>query len=153
LRFFGAPPTNPDVDPGFELFDHTADLGIRIFAPTREGLIQPALAGLYAAIGELKSKSPLPEVFHLTNVGGGDPAMLLRDFLQHALYCFEPDQLLMVNVVCAEFLDARLSVSVHFAPIDAERSVYSREVKAITYHELSLNQIKGGYEARIIVDI
>lgn len=141
------------MNAGFELFDHTADLGIRIFAPTREGLIQPALEGLYAAIGELKSKSPLPEVFHLTDVGGGDPAVLLRGFLQHALYCFEPDQLLMANVVCREFLDTRLSVSVQFAPIDAERSIYAREVKAVTYHELSLEKKSDGYEARVIVDI
>ena len=37
--------------------------------------------------------------------------------------------------------------------VDRERSVYHREVKAITYHELDIRQIPGGYQATIIVDI
>ena len=41
------------VDAGFELFDHTADVGIRVWAATMPELVRPAGAGLYTAIGEL----------------------------------------------------------------------------------------------------
>ena len=41
------------MDSSFELFDHTADVGIRVWADTLPGLLAPAGEGLYAIIGEL----------------------------------------------------------------------------------------------------
>ena len=41
------------MEPSYELFDHTADIGIRAVAPTMAGLVAPAGQGLYAVIGEL----------------------------------------------------------------------------------------------------
>ena len=39
------------------------------------------------------------------------------------------------------------------SPIDRRLSAYHHEVKAITYHELDILRIPGGYEATVIVDI
>ena len=53
----------------------------------------------------------------------------------------------------ADFSDERLVATARVAPVDEERSAYHREVKAVTYHELALRKVPGGYEAVYIVDI
>lgn len=135
---------------GFELFDHTADVGIRVFAPDRNGLLAPAAQGLYAVIGELAAKdSPQPFALDLT---GDEPALLLRDYLTELLVLFERDQC-VVDSIEGQFSTGRLLVRGRRQRVDGERSVYYREVKAITYHELAIRPIAGGYQATIIVDI
>ena len=138
------------MQPGFELFDHTADVGIRVFSPDLNGLVEPAARGLYAVIGNL-APTGLPQPFSF-NLVGDDPALLLRDYLTELLVLFERDQCLLEQTT-GEFTTGSLLVRGQRDRVDSERSVYYREVKAITYHELAIRPIAGGYEATIIVDI
>jgi len=138
------------MDASFELFDHTADLGVRVRAAKMAELVAPAVGGLYAAIGvcthaEAVCKGTL-------EFKGDDPAVLLRDLLAELLYIFERDALCAVHSEVLRFDEARLIVSVQLAPMEAG-AVFDREVKAVTYHGLALRKIDGGYEAEYIVDI
>jgi len=60
---------------------------------------------------------------------------------------------MLAGLDSVDFTEGRLTVGARSSAVDVERSVYLREVKAITYHELSLRPIEGGYEASMIVDI
>ena len=138
------------MEAGFEHFDHTADMGVRVWAPTMVGLIEPAAEGLYAAIGDLASTGPTqPFSFDRR----GEPAMMLRDFLNELLILFERDRRRLLGYERIEFDDAHLAVTASSALLDEEQSALYREVKAITYHELSVRRIDGGFEAVFIVDI
>jgi len=139
------------VQPVYELFDHTADMGIRVRAATPAELLQPAAEGLYAAVGELVATKDSDAVRF--DLRGTDQATLLRDFLNELLILFERDGRMLAGIDSVDFTDTRLTVAARSSPVDLERSVYNREVKAITYHELSLQPIDGGYEATMIVDI
>ena len=139
------------MEPSFELFDHTADIGIRARAATLPDLIAPTTEALYAIIGDLimcGNATPIS-----ITCDGPDPPVMLRDYLAEVLTLFERDRRRVTTVNVAVFDDTGLTVEVQAAPIDAERSVYHREVKAITYHELDIRSIAGGYEATLIVDI
>ncbi len=114
-------------------------------------LLMPAAEALYAAIGELATdneKSP----FHF-EFESNDPSVLLRDFLNELLILFERDQLCLKAIIESTFTASRLIVAGSMAPVNLERSVFHREVKAITYHELNIREVAGGYEATFIVDI
>ena len=144
--------------PHFELFDHTADMGIRVVAPTMPDLIKPATDGLYAVIGELVAAGSDHRPFHFTSRADGapgtrDPAVTLRDYLSQVLYLFEHEHRMLISFEQLSFSRGELTVRATSAPIDPEKCVYFREVKAITYHELSIVEIDGGFEARFIVDI
>ncbi len=139
------------VQSGYELFDHTADMGIRVRATTPVELLLPAAEGLYAAIGELVPMADASA--HQFDLKADDWATLLRDFLNELLILFERDRRMLVGIDSAEFSESCLTVAARLSPVDGERSVYLREVKAITYHELSIRPIDGGYEATLIVDI
>ena len=137
--------------PRFELFEHTADLGVRVCAPSRAELITPATAGLYAAIGEVVANGP-GEAWSCA-VSGDEPVLLLRDYLAEVLQLFEREHRRLAHVEVQEFTDTRLSVTGESCLVDMGRSVLVREIKAITYHELALRRTADGYEATWIVDI
>lgn len=145
------------MDPAFELFQHTADMGLRVLAPTLPELVLPATQGLYAAMGELKSRDTsqeeLPFLF-----SGADPAHLLRDYLAELLFHFESKSCLVSSVTVENFTEEELSGHLLLCPVDEENSVYYSEVKAITYHQLSViekqsEQKESYYEATLIMDI
>ncbi|MFO0937717.1 MAG: archease [Gemmataceae bacterium] len=83
---------------------------------------------------------------------GDDRALLLFDWLKHLLYRFDAEGLLFsrfeVNVREGGFT-ARMGGE----PLDPARHPLTREVKAITYHDLLLEQRDGGWLAEVIVDI
>lgn len=135
----------------FELFDHTADMGVRVLAPSRAALVAPAVQGLYAVLGQLAAgarSAPLPFA-----AAGAEAPVLLRDFLAEVLRLFETGRRMVTGTVVEVFDESRLSLTAETAEVDEARSVLEREVKAVTYHELDVRTVPGGYEATFIVDI
>ncbi len=71
------------MEPSFELFDHTADIGIYARAGTLPELVEAAGEGLYAVIGELvPAGKPQQSSF---DVRAAEAAVLLRDYLNELL--------------------------------------------------------------------
>jgi SHS2 domain-containing protein len=139
------------LGPRYELFDHTADLGIRAFAPTLAELIPPCTEGLYEAIGKVVAGDG--GTAWLGDWRGGDPAVLLRDYLADALDLFYRERRRLQRARATEFNERRLVVSGEACVVDEAASDLCREVKAVTYHELAIRAVPGGYEATLIVDI
>lgn len=135
----------------FEHFDHTADMGIRAKAASLPELLEAAAQGLYAAIGDLQVAGESTTI--TLDLSGSDRANLLRDFLTELLIIFERDHRRLTALEVIKFDARQLQASVQTKPIDREHSIYHHEVKAITYHELALRTIPGGFEASVIVDI
>lgn len=126
-------------------------MGVRVCAPTLPQLIPIATQGLYETIGELHAQPDL-EPYSL-ELRGSDQAILLRDYLARVLVHFERRAKIITDFETVAFDASRLAVQARTAPVDQEKSVYCREVKAVTYHELAIREIAGGYEATFIVDI
>ncbi len=139
------------MEAAFELFDHTADIGIRVRAPRLADLLAPAAAGLYEVIGQIETTGDSSAIrYELT---GEDPAVLLRDYLAELVVLLEQDGLVATETRVEEFGDTRLAVEATVRRVDDDHSSLHREVKAVTYHELAIEEIAGGFEATVIVDI
>jgi len=139
------------LGPRYELFDHTADLGVRAFASTLAGLIPPCTEGLYAAFGSVAAGGSGSA--WRSEWQGRDPAMLLRDYLADVLDLFYRERRRLKEIHAETFDEGRLMVRGLACAVDELASDLSREVKAVTYHELAIRPIPGGYEATFIVDI
>ena len=87
------------------------------------------------------------------DVGGSEAAILLRDYLDELLVLFDRDHRRAGSPTVVAFDDTRLIATAQTRAVDREASTYHREVKAVTYHRLSIHPIEGGYEATFIVDI
>src|SRR5687768_371801 len=78
----------------YEVFEHTADLGLRVRAATKEELFAEAAKGLTAMIvANLDSVQPVQS--RTVEVAGDDLGFLMFDWLNELLYAFEADKLLL----------------------------------------------------------
>jgi SHS2 domain-containing protein len=135
----------------FELFEHTADLGIRLRASTLEELLADAGRGLLAVlVANPESVRPL----HIKKIElpVEEPDMLLFDWLTELLFAFESDRLL-ISKVDINLSPTFLTATCHGEPMDPARHSMDHEVKAVTYHALRCQPTPTGWEAEVIVDI
>ena len=143
---------------GYELFDHTADVGVRLFAPSLPELARVAADGLYGVIGKVVPASDAvlanePRLESFAFADSSDLAELLRDYLAELLLIFERDHRVVTNIEVEAFEPGRLVARGESRPVDRERSSLDREIKAVTYHGLAIRSVDGGYEATLVVDV
>lgn len=136
-----------------EIFEHTADLGLRATAPTLERLMAEAARGLFEIIaGDLAQLRPRPDHAERFNVAGTDPTWLLFDWISELHAAFELRRMLFGAFDVS--IDATgLHATAHGEPYEPARHTLAHEIKAITQHELSVVKTAGGWEATLIVDI
>jgi SHS2 domain-containing protein len=135
----------------YEVFEHTADLGIRVRAATLDALMADAGRGLFAVIaGDLAQIRPaIEESF---TVAGTDPVWLLHDWTSELLAVFDTRRLLLSDF--AVDVDALgLRAIARGEPFDPARHVLAHEIKAVTWHMLDVRHGPTGWEAEFIVDI
>lgn len=135
----------------YELFEHTADLGLRIRAENLATLFEEAATCLMSAIVEDPSRIEPRESFELS-IAGDDREYLLFDWLRELLYRFEADKWLLAKSA-VQTNESGLTATIWGEPLDVSRHQLSHEVKAITYHELKVEPTDGGWLAEVIVDI
>jgi SHS2 domain-containing protein len=135
----------------YELFEHTADLGLRVTAPTLDALFADAARGLAAMIVE-RPEAVRPEVEERFDIAGTDREFLLFDWLRELLYRFDADKRVFADFAVT-VTDAGLTATARGEPLDPARHGRSHEVKAITYHELKVEPTADGWLAEVIVDI
>jgi len=135
----------------YELFEHTADLGLRVRAPDLNTLFREAAVGLCSMMVEnIADVRPNQRVD--IAVTGEDREFLLFDWLRELL--LQADERHMVfSRFDVTITDIGLTGTAWGEQLDPERHPLGREVKAITYHELKVEPTPAGWLAEIIVDI
>ncbi len=135
----------------FRLIEHTADMGIEALGETREELFMQAARGLVAALGA-ETRGEVREE-KAVNLQGEDGAELLVLWLNEILYLLEIQGFFPVAFKVETADEHRLRAAVGGEPFDPERHPLEREVKAVTYHRLSLEHLESGWFARVYVDL
>jgi SHS2 domain-containing protein len=135
----------------FEVFEHTADLGVRVRSADLVGLFRDAARGLFSLVVENLDEVAAVDWVHV-EVRGDDREYLLFDWLNELLYTFESRRLVL-SEFRVRFLDGGLTADCSGEPLDLERHRAEHEVKAITYHGLRIVPEGEGWLAEFIVDI
>lgn len=135
----------------FEIFEHTADLGLRIRAPSLETLFEDAAKGLFSMfVANLDTVRPVVE--RRLQIAGAERDYLLFDWLSELLYACESEKLLFAEFE-VHFDEQGLNAVARGEAIDETRHRLEHEVKAITYHRLKVEQTAEDWFAELIVDI
>ena len=135
----------------YEVFEHTADLGLRVTAPSLDALFAESGKALFSVLVE-NLDAVRPRVPVELRVEGEELDFLLFDWLSELLYTFERDKLLLSKFqthLAAGVLTARCLGE----PMNEGRHHMCHEVKAITYHGLRVVQGSDGWLAEVILDI
>ena len=135
----------------YETFDHTADVGLRVRATTLDSLFVDAAIGfsslIVANLAEVR-----PMVQRTVEINGNAPDYLLFDWLNELLYLLDSEQLVFSNFE-VRLNAAGLTAVCRGEPIDRDRHQLEHEVKAITYHDLKVEQVGTTWLAEVILDI
>ncbi len=136
-----------------EVFDHTADVGLRIRATDRDDLFRTAAEGLFDYVVANRDEVRA-EVDESVRLEADTQEELLAVWLNELIFRCETRHILYgafeVRVAADGLsLDARIGGE----PIDRGRHVLDHEVKAVTRHGLSLERGRDGWTAEVILDI
>jgi SHS2 domain-containing protein len=136
----------------FEVFEHTADLGIRVRAPDRETLLAEAARALFSLLVVNLGTVRAVQERQIVLDGQDDDGLLLFDWLSELLYLFETEHILLSEFV-VHFAEPGVHAVCRGEPVDRARHELDHEVKAITYHGLTVRPEPAGWLAEVIVDI
>jgi SHS2 domain-containing protein len=139
----------------FELIDHTADIGVRSFGDEPEAVFENAVRGMYSIIF-FESVPSIEKIGEYDiSLQATDLDQLLIDWLNELLFIFSTK-----NILISEF-DISIIESTPGYELDAkifgqelseEQLIGIREIKAVTYHLLSIKKTKN-WQAQVIFDI
>ena len=135
----------------FETFGHTADLGLRVRAADLNTLFAEAGRGLTSIIVENLDDLHLVNDIPI-NIDEADMDYLFFDWLNVLLFHFNSEQWLFKEF-SIEVNDSGLAATARGEQASREQHCLSHEVKAITYHQLKVEQTVDGWLAEVIVDI
>ena len=138
----------------YETLDHTGDLGFEINAPTVDALFRLASDTLFDILIDVPA---VEEREHRTiTAEAADLEELLVDFLRELLYLHDAEGFLVRRTELRSGPDPEgrtVSAEVFGEPFDAARHRIARQIKAVTYHGLLVEECEDGWQARVILDI
>jgi len=145
----------------YELLDHTADLRLRLYAPTAEALYSTAVEALAAILLEdAPQAKQRPRKSVEISLHGTDPADLLIQLLNEALYYIERTGRIPTGLEAVKTTATNLEALLNMAGLEAVETtatnldVFLREIKAATYSELRWETDEsGGLIAELTLDL
>lgn len=135
----------------YETIDHTADLGIIVKAPDINGLFSNAARAMTQLMvkGKLGEKRTVRDI----SLDAEDYPDLMVRWLGEILYLFAGDKLIVDSIEIKDLNPTQIKATLSVADFDPKRHRVLREIKAVTYHGISVRKANDEWEARIIFDI
>lgn len=135
----------------FEVIDHTADMGIRVWGPDLPSLFTEAARGMFAQITDVKRiTSAHPRTLFIE---GTDETDLLINMLREMLYLFTGKGLLVKSAAIQSLSGTGVTLRIAGEKFDPQRHAIRNEIKAVTYGGGDIRKTPEGLEAIIIFDI
>ena len=138
-------------DAGYDFFEHTADVGMRVYGASLRELFAQAAKGLTSLLVEsspIHSSQTRSVMLQAASVED-----LFCAWLKELLFWFATDRFLPAEVAFETVTATQLSGRVSGERFDPARHRAGTEVKGLTYHQFEVKPIANGWEARVIFDV
>jgi SHS2 domain-containing protein len=133
----------------YEFSDHTADVKMHAYGSTQTELLGNAMHGMFSQM-ETEHAPDAAITNRTINVTSSAFQFLLVDFLSECLYLADIHNEVYTTCSIHIINDRQVTGQVSGYPITACHGV---EIKAITYHVLSVTYNDGMWQATIVFDI
>ena len=135
---------------GFELIEHTADVGIMAYgADVKEAFVNAA-RGMFSLIvepGDIQNVE-----YRDIEVTAPDEESLLVTWLNELIYLFDAETMLFSRFDIIELGTDRLKARVYGEPADEARHTLKTGIKAATYHMVEVVR-DNGVRVKVLFDI
>jgi SHS2 domain-containing protein len=138
----------------FELRDHTADVAVAAQGESLGTAFAAVADGLAAAMCDDWPTADDPDGGERTGfrVASENPEAALYDYLDELIYQRDVRSVLPVDNAADVAGDGEWVVDASYRGVPLS-AVVAREVKAVTYSEMRLERVEGGWEAYVVFDV
>ncbi len=139
----------------FEEIEHTADWALRVWAPTLSELYVEAARGMFhltapELAGPPSSAAQPPAAQpHTLTINAGDAESLLVAWLQELLYLSETEGVRFDDFAVERLTPTHLTATAWARPASRPE----KPIKAVTYHNLAIRRVDGGYAVALVFDV
>jgi protein archease len=137
---------------GFELFEHTADVGIRAWGSSEKAVFEEAAKAMFSLVCDPQTVGSKETLSLSVESPSADHELLLVAWLNELLYLFEAQRMLFSDFRVLELGESDLKAEVAGEALGPHHAVCGG-VKAATYHGLRLAPTSDGWEAEVILDV
>jgi SHS2 domain-containing protein len=140
-----------DVIREYEYIEHTADIGIKVYGLELKDLFANAAKAFLDILTEPESIQPSLKKQIIVESRGWE--RLLVTWLSELLYLFEVNQWLFQKCEIQSLDENRVEAVCWGEHYDPDRHEIKTGIKAVTYHQLSVQRVNDLWEATIIFDV
>jgi SHS2 domain-containing protein len=135
----------------YETFDHTADIGIRVFGHTVEEVFTNAAYALFDQLTDLRKVGN--RATQEISVEGVDREDLLIRWLGELLFLCQGRGYLFKEFSILSLDSNSLKATARGEIFDPSRHRIKTEIKAVTYHQIELKRADEGWEGKVVFDV
>jgi SHS2 domain-containing protein len=131
---------------GHREVEHTADWGLEVWAPDLPRLMEEAARGMFELMGVEVSEDS--RCHRQLEIGADDREQLLVSFLEELLFIADSEELAFDGFML-KLVDTNLLARLEGGGIVSR----SKEIKAVTYHNLQIKESRRGLKTSIVFDV
>jgi SHS2 domain-containing protein len=139
------------VTAGFEILEHTADVGVRAWGTTLAEAFEQAGWGVAEIAGIRRRELPGAVQNRQVRASGSDPGSTLVEFLNELVLLHETEGVALTGLRVDQVTETGVTAEAEVIPLDAEPD--GTAIKAATYHQLRVDDRPDGAEVRVYFDV
>ena len=139
------------MDEGYRILEHPADMGIEATGPDLKSAFRQAALGLISIIVDPASVDP--RVQKAVIVQGTDSENLLVKWLSEILYLYDGEDFVTSAITIRKLAATELEAVFAGEAVDENKHRLKMDVKAITYHQLKVEERQDGCVVSVFLDI
>jgi len=138
--------------------EHIADIGLEVYGNTVEDIFINSVKGLFHFISPKLKVGNQPDVFpeglpkNIIEIEGATQEEILVHWLNEFIYNFFVKNIFPKTIKINVLTDKMFRAEIEFSRCSDAVEI-NLEVKAATYHNLSIQKVKDKYQVRIIFDV
>jgi len=138
-------------EPKYIQLPHTADIWVRVRGKDLRELFANAGFAFFEQVADLAQVQE--KETQVIRAQAADRELLLVAWLDELLYHFDALHLLFKDFDIIELDETHMVAKAHGEKYDPARHRLRAEVKAVTYHQLAVEQVGDHWEASVIFDV
>lgn len=136
----------------FEIFEHTADIGIIAYGKTLKQAFTNSAYGMFSIVVYDLNQVQTSKTVDI-EVYGNDLEEILVAFLSELLYNHTVGNLILKKFSIKEIGNTFLKAKAYGELYDPNRHEILHEIKTVTYHQLKIEKKEGYFRIQVIFDI
>ena len=139
----------------FELIEHTADIGIKAHGATLTELFENSAKGMFSVmVGEgYKAQGSRAKKNIKLEANTDNLEEMLVNWLSELLHIFNREKIYFSDFKISGLNNNRMEAEASGVDIDLYQSDLYKEIKAVTFHNLKIEEDVDGFSCTIIFDV